>query len=202
MLKDAAREVYRRLMDAVDTAEQTLRDTTGVLHVGTVRLRWIGHQLRAECEIGVDATLNVSQAHAIAAEHRLIHAIPRLTAAIVHADPIGEDIDQHAGLDHHITARADRPIRQQQPQASLPVAAPTRAGLAGCSVAIRRDVHQPRARRRPRWTPHGDGLPVGGTPRSTTNICMPRAGKFERPVRLTPKTPLGHLRLTVHLHQL
>ena len=39
----------------VDQAEQTLRDTPGVLGVGMVRLRWIGHRLRAECEITVDA---------------------------------------------------------------------------------------------------------------------------------------------------
>jgi cation diffusion facilitator family transporter len=94
VLKDAAREVYRRLMDAVDpavvdTAEATLRQTPGVSGVGPVRLRWIGHELRAECEIAVDAALTVGQAHAIAveAEHRLMHAVPRLTAALVHADP-------------------------------------------------------------------------------------------------------------------
>ena len=39
----------------VDQAEQTLRGAPGVLGVGQVRLRWIGHQLRAECEIVVDA---------------------------------------------------------------------------------------------------------------------------------------------------
>src|SRR5690242_4560249 len=50
VLKDAAREVYRRLMDAVspalvDQVEATLRSTPGVVDVGSVRLRWIGHQL-------------------------------------------------------------------------------------------------------------------------------------------------------------
>ena len=60
VLRQAAREVYRRLMDAVDPAlvdqaEQALRAVPGVLDVGQVRLRWIGHQLRAECEIVVDA---------------------------------------------------------------------------------------------------------------------------------------------------
>ncbi|WP_308441054.1 cation diffusion facilitator family transporter [Planosporangium mesophilum] len=112
VLKDAAREVYRRLMDAVDpalvdTVEQTLRDTPGVLGVGAVRLRWIGHQLRAECEISVDPTAPVVAAHAIAvdAEHRLIHAVPRLTAAHVHADPHAPDgTDHHHGLDHHRAA--------------------------------------------------------------------------------------------------
>jgi cation diffusion facilitator family transporter len=108
VLKDAAREVYRRLMDAVapglvDTVESTLRSTPGVIDVGGVHVRWIGHQLRAECEIVVAADLNVAAAHAIAvdAEHRLIHAVPRLTAALVHADPHGDDQAYHAELAHH-----------------------------------------------------------------------------------------------------
>jgi cation diffusion facilitator family transporter len=108
VLKDAAREVYRRLMDAVDpdlvekvTGE--LRATPGVADVGDVHLRWIGHQLRAECEISVDPELTVARAHAIAvdAEHRLIHAVPRLTRAFVHADPAGDDADHHSELAHH-----------------------------------------------------------------------------------------------------
>ncbi len=114
VLKDAAREVYRRLMDAVDpklvdTVEQTLRDTPGVLGVGEVRLRWIGHRLRAECAVEVDAGLNLARAHAIAvdAEHRLLHAVPKLTAALVHADPAGQHPDPHAVLDHHRPAAAE-----------------------------------------------------------------------------------------------
>jgi cation diffusion facilitator family transporter len=97
VLADAARQVYRRLMDAVDPAlvdqvESVLRATPGVLGVGTARMRWIGHQLRAECEIEVADTATVVDAHAIAhdAEHRLMHAIPRLAAAIVHAEPVGD----------------------------------------------------------------------------------------------------------------
>lgn len=109
VLKDAAREVYRRLMDAVDPAlvdqlESALRATPGVLGTGAVHLRWIGHQLRAECDIIVGASLTVVQAHAIAvaAEHRLIHAVPRLTSAVVHTDPHShEGTDHHADLAHH-----------------------------------------------------------------------------------------------------
>ena len=96
VLADAARAVYRRLMDAVDPAlvdqvEQTLRATPGVVDIGTARIRWIGHQLRAECEIEVADDATVVAAHAIAhdAEHRLMHAVPRLTAAVVHAEPAG-----------------------------------------------------------------------------------------------------------------
>jgi cation diffusion facilitator family transporter len=109
VLRDAAREVYRRLMDAVDprtldAVEEVLRQTDGVQDLGRVRLRWIGHRLRAECEIVVDPHLSIVQAHeiAVAAEHRLIHAVPRLTAAIVHADPQAHDgTDHHADLSDH-----------------------------------------------------------------------------------------------------
>lgn len=103
VLRQAARDIWRRLMDAVDPAlvdqaEQTLRATPGVLGLGQVRLRWIGHQLRAECEVIVDAGASAVQAHqaAVSAEHNLRHALPRLSGALVHADP-----QVRAGDDHH-----------------------------------------------------------------------------------------------------
>jgi cation diffusion facilitator family transporter len=109
----AAREVGRRLMDSVDPAlteqaEATLRATPGVLEVGQIRLRWVGRTLRAECQISVDPSCSVVQAHdvAVSAEHRLIHAIPRLAAATVHADPL-DGTDHHALLaDHALTDHA------------------------------------------------------------------------------------------------
>ncbi|TDT96011.1 cation diffusion facilitator family transporter [Streptomyces sp. 846.5] len=109
VLRDAAREVYRRLMDAVDpaqvaAAEHALRAVEGVHDVGQVRLRWIGHTLRAEADIVVDPQLTVGQAHdlAVSAEHALIHAVPRLTAATVHTDPLTQGADPHARLAHHV----------------------------------------------------------------------------------------------------
>jgi cation diffusion facilitator family transporter len=110
VLRQAAREVFRRLMDAVDPAlvdhaETTLRGVPGVLDVGDVRLRWIGHQLRAECQIVISSDCSAVQGHAVAvlAEHELLHALPRLNAALVHADPDpgapGEDF--HALLASH-----------------------------------------------------------------------------------------------------
>ncbi len=110
VLRQAAREIYRRLMDAVDPdlvdeTERVLRLVPGVLDVGEVRLRWIGHRLRAECVISVDATASAVQAHqvAVAAEHDLLHALPRLSAALVHADPQAADgaEDLHAILMPH-----------------------------------------------------------------------------------------------------
>jgi cation diffusion facilitator family transporter len=116
VLRQAAREIYRRLMDAVDPeltgqAEQTLRATAGVLAVGQVRLRWIGHQIRAECEVVVDPGITAVQAHLItvSAEHDLLHAIPRLSAALVHADPQSRGTDPHHLLAGHRPAGDDPP---------------------------------------------------------------------------------------------
>jgi cation diffusion facilitator family transporter len=109
VLRQAAREIYRRLMDAVDPAligqaEQTLRATPGVLDTGQVRMRWIGHQLRAECEVIIDPDITAVQAHqvTVASEHDLLHAISRLSAALVHADPQARGgTDFHQALASH-----------------------------------------------------------------------------------------------------
>ncbi|MBU2668941.1 cation diffusion facilitator family transporter [Actinoplanes bogorensis] len=94
VLKDAAREVYHRLMDRVDPAlvdqaECELRTVPGVRDVTGVRLRWVGHRLQAEAGIVVDEKLTVVAAHEITAdaEHRLKHRVPRLTTVTMHVDP-------------------------------------------------------------------------------------------------------------------
>ncbi|WP_432039906.1 cation diffusion facilitator family transporter [Streptomyces cucumeris] len=110
VLRDAAREVFRRVMDAVDpelvdAAERAVTAVPGVRGVGELRLRWIGHRLRAEVAVVVDGGLSVREAHRVAveAEHALLHAVPRLTAALIHADPapVPGDPDPHAPLAHH-----------------------------------------------------------------------------------------------------
>lgn len=108
VLKDAAREVYRRLMDAVDpdlvdAAEGALRAVPGVLDVGAIRLRWLGHRLHAEADLVVADDLTIGQAHQIAAdaEHRLTHRVPRLSSTTVHTDPASHPGGQHhASLSH------------------------------------------------------------------------------------------------------
>ncbi|MEU0373815.1 cation diffusion facilitator family transporter [Streptomyces sp. NPDC006283] len=110
VLRDACREVFRRVMDAVDpalvdAAERALRGVPGVLAVSELRLRWTGHRLRAELVVVVDGELSVRQAHQVAvdAEHALLHAVPRLTAALVHTDPAPapDAPDPHLLLAHH-----------------------------------------------------------------------------------------------------
>ncbi|MBW0116544.1 cation transporter [Pseudonocardia sp. KRD-169] len=112
VLRNAARDIYRRLMDAVDpalvdTAEASLRAVHGVITVEELRLRWIGHRVRAETGITVDPALGIVAAHdiATAAKHALLHDVPKLVGATVHVSP--RDItgrDHHAQLAHHPTA--------------------------------------------------------------------------------------------------
>ena len=110
VLRSAATDIYRRLMDAVDpqltaAALAGLAATEGVVAVEDVRLRWVGHRLRAEASILVDQDLDLVTAHDIAthAHHRLLHDVPKLVAATVHVSPNpGEGgRTHHELLDHH-----------------------------------------------------------------------------------------------------
>jgi hypothetical protein len=61
VLRSAARDIYRRMMDAVDphlvdAAEASLRSVPGVRDVEDLRVRWIGHRFRAETDLAVDSS--------------------------------------------------------------------------------------------------------------------------------------------------
>ena len=109
VLRTAVRDVYRRLMDAADpsTVDQIRREAllvNGVLDVGHVRVRWLGHELHASIELTVPADMSIAQAHAIAelVHHRLLHEVPRLTDVTIHANPTHDaGVDPHALTDHH-----------------------------------------------------------------------------------------------------
>ena len=58
VLRTAARDVFRRLMDAVDpelveAAEAVLSSRSGITGVRSVRMRWIGHRLHLDAEVNV-----------------------------------------------------------------------------------------------------------------------------------------------------
>jgi cation diffusion facilitator family transporter len=108
VLRNAARDIGRRLMDSVDPGlvdqvEAVVLSVDGVEQVESVRIRWVGHELRAEALIVSDGQLSLSGAHAIAevARHHLLHEVPRLTEAVIHSDPssngqvTGHDLTAH-----------------------------------------------------------------------------------------------------------
>jgi cation diffusion facilitator family transporter len=99
VLRTAVRDVFRRLMDAVDpelvdAAEAALAAQPGVSSVRSVKMRWIGHRIHADAELDIDPATSLSDAHQLAhdAEHALTHAVPKLSTALVHAYPAS-----HAG---------------------------------------------------------------------------------------------------------
>jgi divalent metal cation (Fe/Co/Zn/Cd) transporter len=111
VLRGAVRDIYRRLIDAVDPAltAQIERETLAILAVRScdgVRVRWVGHELHAELNITVDGALTVRQAHDITedARHLLLHHVGRLTDAIIHVNP-PEGAQAHARTAHHQAAR-------------------------------------------------------------------------------------------------
>jgi cation diffusion facilitator family transporter len=109
VVRHAARDIYRRLMDAVDPAlvehiEAVLAGTTGVDAVDRVRVRWVGHTLHAEAEITSDAGLSLGAAHDVAedARHELLHRVRRLTSVTIHTSPTAVGgRDPHARTAHH-----------------------------------------------------------------------------------------------------
>jgi len=96
VLRSAVRQVGARLMDAVDPglvdrATIAVMGVGGIHEVRELRIRWIGHTLRAEVDATVDPALTVVEAHDVAhhAEEHLLTQVRRLTAATIHTSPAG-----------------------------------------------------------------------------------------------------------------
>ena len=94
VLRSAVAQVGARLMDAVDPAtvdqaEAAIRSVDGVEAVPELRIRWIGHSLRAEADITVAPDLSLVQGHELAhhVEQHLIAYVGRLSAATIHVSP-------------------------------------------------------------------------------------------------------------------
>ncbi|MDF2746202.1 MAG: Cobalt-zinc-cadmium resistance protein CzcD [Propionibacteriaceae bacterium] len=107
VLKDAVRQVFGRLMDAVDPVlvelvEHTAGHVPQVEAVSGVRLRWIGHRLDAALHVTVDCDLSVADGHRVGEDvrHALFHEIKGLDHALVHVDPC----DHRGDIHHDVTA--------------------------------------------------------------------------------------------------
>lgn len=109
VLKDAVRQVFGRLMDAVDPSlvelvEATAAAVPDVEGVNDIRLRWIGHRLDAALHVVVDCDMSVADGHRVGEEvrHALFHEMKGLDRVIVHIDPCGHDgRDAHLVTAHH-----------------------------------------------------------------------------------------------------
>jgi cation diffusion facilitator family transporter len=110
VLRTAARDVLRRLMNGVDPAlvdrlEHAASAVSGVTDVSNVQVRWEGHRLQADLSVTAPNKLDVVEAHQLAhaVEHQLLHNIPHLDAVAVHVEPDSPERDgaHDAARDHH-----------------------------------------------------------------------------------------------------
>jgi len=116
VLFGAIRTVYRRLMDSVDPdlvdqVETVVLGVPGIEGIDDVRIRWVGHDLRAEIQVVSDCDLSLVEAHAIAEEahHRLLHSVPRLAEAVIHSNPSERGAaGYHEALAHHFSQSKGR----------------------------------------------------------------------------------------------
>jgi len=95
VLRSAIRQVGARLMDAVDPdivdrATAAIATLDGISEIRDLRIRWIGHTLRAEADVTVSPLLTVGEAHDVAhhAEAHLVAEVRRLNAATIHVSPV------------------------------------------------------------------------------------------------------------------
>jgi cation diffusion facilitator family transporter len=102
----SARDIYYRVMDAVDPGitalvKKTVSGVQDVMEVNNIAIRWVGHRQRAEFHITVDCQMPTCKSHAIAenVRHELFHALPALADITVHVDPCE---CEHCG-DTHLT---------------------------------------------------------------------------------------------------
>jgi divalent metal cation (Fe/Co/Zn/Cd) transporter len=61
--------------------------------VTDIRLRWLGHNLRAEARVAVESSTSLVDAHHLShrVEHDLVHGVRRLSQAIIHVEPLAPD---------------------------------------------------------------------------------------------------------------
>lgn len=124
VLKDAMRQVFGRLMDAVDPAlveqvEHAASHVPQVEAVSGIRLRWIGHRLDAALHVTVDCDLTVADGHRVAEEvrHALLHDIKGLDHALVHVDPCDHrGAGHHDATSHHLEGAGAAPAEGRHPR--------------------------------------------------------------------------------------
>jgi cation diffusion facilitator family transporter len=94
IVKDAARAIFRRLLDGIEpeilaAVEHAPLHVEGVRDVHQVRARWLGHRLHADLHVTVDPHLTVAESHAIIERvyQSLKQHVPAFSDATIHVCP-------------------------------------------------------------------------------------------------------------------
>ncbi len=113
----AMRDIYGRLMDAVDPElvdeiEEVANSVDGVLNVNACQVRWMGHRLRTDISIAVDSRLSVGEGHTVGegVQKTLQRRVRFLDEIVVHVEALdvaGSVASER--FDHHVTSIATEP---------------------------------------------------------------------------------------------
>lgn len=128
ILWSAARDIYWRLMDAVDPdrvdeIESVTAKVDGVLSVNNCQVRWLGHRLRADISIGVDSRLSVGEAHSVGdgVQKTLQRQVRFLDEVFVHVEAIdlvksreSDRFDENIDASISATVSPARPVTDQR----------------------------------------------------------------------------------------
>ena len=95
IVRDAARAVFRRLLDGIEPeilaeVEHSVRfGVEGVQDVHAVRARWLGHKVHADLHVTVDRRLSVAESHRIVerVEQALRDGVTAFGGATIHVCP-------------------------------------------------------------------------------------------------------------------
>lgn len=112
---ESGKSVFTRLLDGVapeviDEIKHAASHVSGVGNVSEVRVRWLGHRLRAELNIAVNQSLSVEKGHEIAktVRHELLHQLRYLSNATIHIDPANASGEEHHNIVEH--SHGDLPL--------------------------------------------------------------------------------------------
>ncbi len=105
---ESGKAVLTRMLDGVDPEvvgeiKHAVNHAQGVEDVTEVRVRWLGHRLHAEINIGVSPELSVEKGHEIAKQvrHQLLHHLRYLSNATIHIDPVTASGEAYHRIAHH-----------------------------------------------------------------------------------------------------
>jgi cation diffusion facilitator family transporter len=112
---NSARDIWYRIMDAVDPAvtervEKAAASVPSVMELHDTAIRWVGHRQRAELHITVDCKQSTLESHQIAenVRHAIFHEFPAMVDVTVHVDPCecDDNVEYHP-TSHHGYVAAD-----------------------------------------------------------------------------------------------
>jgi len=105
---DSGKSIFSRLLDGVDPEvveeiRHAVSHAKGVEAVSEVRVRWLGHRLRAELNIAINPAVTVEEGHEIAMEvrHTLMHHLRYLSGVTIHIDPVTASGEAYHHMGEH-----------------------------------------------------------------------------------------------------